>query len=114
MKKQQSLNTADGSKMKIIYKLSNAFVCKRSICINTTFIMIKNLSQFVILGTSFLSLIEYFSVDSQGIHTKLYNQHIIFGTKNNIWLLFLMEKILMKTIFLQRQGCNTPSVISVL
>ncbi|KAL4183473.1 hypothetical protein AMTRI_Chr11g155320 [Amborella trichopoda] len=41
----QILNTADGSRLFIKYKLSNAMVCNNGHCFPTPFIMIKNLSQ---------------------------------------------------------------------
>ena len=47
-------------------------------CVPATFILIKNLSQHIILGTPFLSLIEPFMVTSKGILTKFQERDIIF------------------------------------
>ena len=56
-KTKQNLSTADGSKMTIHYKLSNVNICNQGICLNTTFVLVKELMQFVILVTPFLNII---------------------------------------------------------
>ncbi|KAL4203530.1 hypothetical protein AMTRI_Chr01g104390 [Amborella trichopoda] len=52
-KTTQILNTADGSRLYIKYKLSNAMICNNGHCFPTPFIMVKGLSQAVILGVPF-------------------------------------------------------------
>lgn len=47
-------------------------------CVPATFILIKNLTQHIILETLFLSLIELFMVTSKGIVTKFEDGDIVF------------------------------------
>ncbi|KAL4202087.1 hypothetical protein AMTRI_Chr02g261980 [Amborella trichopoda] len=56
-KTTQILNTADGSRLYIKYKLSNTMICNNEHCFPTPFIMVKGLSQAVILGVPFLTLL---------------------------------------------------------
>ncbi|KAL4198760.1 hypothetical protein AMTRI_Chr03g141700 [Amborella trichopoda] len=77
-KTTQILNTADGSRLFINYKLSNASVCNNHQCINTPFIMVKGLSQAVILGVLFLTLLYPLSIDQTGISSKYQNVPIHF------------------------------------
>ena len=74
---REKLNAANGSKLKIKYKLSDAYICNQEICLKTSFILVKNLNQSMILGT-FLNLIKPFSVDDQGVTTQIYGQNITF------------------------------------
>jgi len=52
----EKVTSANGSKMNIQYKLSNAKICKGKICYNTSFVLIKNMNACMILGTPFLTL----------------------------------------------------------
>ncbi|KAL4197675.1 hypothetical protein AMTRI_Chr04g189480 [Amborella trichopoda] len=66
-KTTQILNTADGSRLFINYKLSAASVCNNHQCIETPFIMVKGLSQVVILGVPFLTLLYPLTIGQTGI-----------------------------------------------
>lgn len=52
-KTKEELSSASGAKLQIKYKLTNTTICNKQICFKTTFILIKNLSQGIILGTQF-------------------------------------------------------------
>lgn len=52
-KMTQVLNTSNGEKMAINYKLSNIVVCNDGICLETTFLLSKELPRIVILETPF-------------------------------------------------------------
>jgi hypothetical protein len=56
-KTSQSLSNASGVKMIIKYKLNQVYICNKGICLETTFLCIRNLQQELILGTPFLSMI---------------------------------------------------------
>ncbi|KAM7510610.1 hypothetical protein LguiB_009485 [Lonicera macranthoides] len=77
-KTSESMTSARGNKLKINYKLSNAYVCNDGMCIRTTFILVKNLSQRIILGTPFLKLIEPFTKEEDGVATYFDNRKILF------------------------------------
>ena len=42
-KNTQTLNTMDGSKLKIKFKLSNTYICNEGMCVPATFILIKKI-----------------------------------------------------------------------
>ena len=54
--------SANGTKMNIQQKLSNAKICKNTICYSTSFLLIKNMNTIMILGTLFLKLLYHFQV----------------------------------------------------
>ncbi|KAL5818869.1 hypothetical protein ACOSQ4_022711 [Xanthoceras sorbifolium] len=78
-KTTQMLNTANGGRMLIEYKLSEAAVCNDGVCLETPFILVKGLSESVILGTPFLSMIYPFTVTAEGIESNIYGRSIKFS-----------------------------------
>lgn len=103
-KTTQSLNTADGSKLQINYKLTDTKICNQGICIESEFLQVKNLKQLVILGTPFLTMISPFNVDTNCIRTKILDQDIIFEltyTPQDYEINLLKENLLYK----QKQIC---------
>jgi len=54
--------SANGTKMNIQYKLSNAKICNNTIFYSTSFKLIKNMNTIMILGTPFLTLLYLFQV----------------------------------------------------
>ncbi|KAL4199454.1 hypothetical protein AMTRI_Chr03g145040 [Amborella trichopoda] len=77
-KTTQILNTADGSRLFIKYKLSNAKICTEGHCFPTPFIMVKGLSQAVILGVPFLTLLYPVIVSHTGLETNIHGTPIRF------------------------------------
>ncbi|KAK3195760.1 hypothetical protein Dsin_027070 [Dipteronia sinensis] len=61
-KSTESLFGANKQQLDIQYKLANAKVCNRGVCYTTDFVMVKTLSQNVIIGLPFLHLISPFKV----------------------------------------------------
>ncbi|KAH1247005.1 putative Polyprotein CP [Glycine max] len=53
-KTSEKLSTANGSKLKINFKLSNAIIENQGLKMNTNFLLVKNLKNEVILGTPFI------------------------------------------------------------
>ena len=64
--------------MKVQYKIPQGHICKNDICIKTSFLLVKNISHQIILGTPFLTQFYPFSIDNQGLKTKYNNQEILF------------------------------------
>ncbi|KAL6327887.1 hypothetical protein AAG906_027285 [Vitis piasezkii] len=56
-KTRQTFFGANGKKLIIKYKLSNAHICNQGICIKQTFILVKDLKEKALLGVPFLSSI---------------------------------------------------------
>ena len=64
--------------MQIEFKLPKAHICQDNICFKTTFVLVKNLTDKVILGNPFLCSLYPFTVDSKGITTQPFGQTIRF------------------------------------
>ena len=99
----EKLQSASGSQLQIRYKLTNAHVCNQGMCMKTTFVLVKNLTTPVILGTPFLNLLYPISkIDHQGITTSILGQDIIFEFSNpvdtNNITLIKKKKVLRKLI----------------
>ena len=81
-KTKETLFGANGKRLAIEYKLSNAHICNQDICIKQTFILVKDLKEKALLGVPFLSFIYHMWVDAQGIRTKLLDKEILFEFVN--------------------------------
>ena len=81
-KTKESLFGANGKRLAIKYKLSNAHICNQDIYIKQTFILVKDLKEKALLGVHFLSSIYPMWVDNQGIRTKLLEKEILFEFAN--------------------------------
>ena len=81
-KTRQTLFGANGKKLTIKYKLSDAHICNQGICIKQTFILVKDLKEKTLLGVPSLSSIFPMWVDDQGIRTKLLDKEILFEFDN--------------------------------
>ena len=78
VKTSQRLSTASNDPLKVQYKIPHGHICKKGICIKTSFLLVKNISHQIVLGTPFLTQLYPFQIDSQGLRTKYNNQEIIF------------------------------------
>ena len=81
-KTKETLFGANGKKLAIKYKLSDAHICNQGLCIKQTFILVKDLKEKALLGVLFLSSIYLMRVDDQGIRTKLLDKEILFEFSN--------------------------------
>ncbi|KAL6340263.1 hypothetical protein AAG906_040699 [Vitis piasezkii] len=81
-KTEQTLFGANGKRLAIRYKLSNAHICNQDICIKQTFILVKDLKEKTLLRTPFLSTIYLMWIDDHGIRTKLLEKGILFKFAN--------------------------------
>ena len=78
VKISQRLSTASNDPLKVQYKIPQGHICKNCICIKTSFLLVKNISHQIVLGTPFLTQLYPFQIDSQGLKTKYNNQDILF------------------------------------
>ena len=83
-KSTERLNSANGSKMHIKYEINNAHVCKDKVCFKTSFVLVKNLNDKVILGLPFIHLLLPFTTDVDGITTAPFGQPVKFNFLNRI------------------------------
>jgi hypothetical protein len=83
-KSTERLNSTNGSKMNIKYEINNAHVCKDKVCFKTSFVLVKNLNDKVILGLPFIHLLYPFTTEEDGITTAPFGQPVKFNFLNKI------------------------------
>ena len=64
--------------MQIEFKIPKAHVCQDNVCFKTTFVLVKNMTDRVILGNPFMCLLYPFITNSEGITTHPFDQPIRF------------------------------------
>ena len=64
--------------MQIQYKITKAYVCQDNTCFKTAFVLVKNMTDRVILGNPFMCMLYSFTTDSEGITTHLFGQLVKF------------------------------------
>ena len=64
VKTSQRLSTASNDPLKVQYKIPQGHICKDDICIKTSFLLVKNISHQIVLGTHFLTQLYPFHIDS--------------------------------------------------
>ena len=64
--------------MKIKYELNNAHVCHDNVCFKIPSVLVKNLTDKVILGLSFINALYPFLVEHDGITTDPFGQKVKF------------------------------------
>jgi hypothetical protein len=75
----EKLSQANGTSLNIEFKLSNAHVCRESVCIKTTFILVKDITSEVILGNPFIALLyPTKEISEKGLTTQILGQKITF------------------------------------
>ena len=64
--------------MQIEFKIPKAHVCQDNTCFKTAFVLVKNMTDRVILGNPFMCLLYPFITDSEGITTHPFGQPVKF------------------------------------
>jgi hypothetical protein len=77
-KSMETLSSANGNRMQINFELNNAHVCQNKTCFHTPSVLIKNMSEQVILGMPFIAMIYPFNADLHGIKTNVIGVPINF------------------------------------
>ena len=77
-KSTERLVSANGSQMKIKYELNNAHVCHNNVCFKIPSILVKNITDKVILGLPFINALYPFLVEYDGITTDPFGQKVKF------------------------------------
>jgi hypothetical protein len=70
------VHAANGNLLRVSHKIPEVHVCISGVCLKTSFLLIKNLNQGVILGTLFLSLIRPFLVTEQNIQFSIKGKQV--------------------------------------
>ena len=79
VKTKETLSSTNGSKMKIKYKFPKAHVCQNNTCFKTPFVLVKDMTDKVILGNLFMCFQCPFTMDNEGITTHPFRQPIKFS-----------------------------------
>ena len=69
--------------MQIEFKIPKAHVCQDNTCFKTTFVLVKNMKDIIILGNPFMCLLYPFIMDSEGITTHPFGQPVKFKFLRN-------------------------------
>ena len=77
-KSTERLVYANGSQMKIKYELNNAHVCHDNVCFKIPSVLVKNMTNKVILGLPFINALYSFLVEHDGITTDPFGQKVKF------------------------------------
>ena len=68
--------------MHIKYEINNAHVCKDKVCFKTSFVLVKNLNDKVILGLPVTHLLYPFTTEEDGITIAPFGQPVKFNFLN--------------------------------
>ena len=72
------LVSANGSQMKIRYELNNTHVCHDNVCFKIPSVLVKNITDKVILGLPFINALYHFLVEHDEITTDPFGQKVKF------------------------------------
>ena len=75
---KQELFAANKGQLKIELKLQNVHICQNNYCFRTQFILIKNMTEPLILGTPFITLLYHFQVNDESVKTIILGNTIFF------------------------------------
>ena len=68
-KSTEKLNFANGSKLQIKYELNNVHVCQNNVCFYIPSVLVKNMTDKVILGIPFIFMLYPFTAEEDGVST---------------------------------------------
>ena len=74
----ERLVSANESQIKIKYELNNAHVCHDNVCFKILSVLVKNVTDKVILGLPFINALYPFPVEHDGITTDHFGQKVKF------------------------------------
>ena len=77
-KSTERLVSANGTQMKIKYELNNAHVCHGNVCFKIPSILVKTMTDKVIIGLSFINALYHFLIEHDGITTNPFGQKVKF------------------------------------
>ena len=75
-KTRERLTSTSGGKMQIEFKIPKAHVCQDNTYFKTTFFLVKNMTNRVILGNPFMCLLYPFTTNNEGITTHPFSQPV--------------------------------------
>ena len=64
--------------MHIKYKLHKVHICQDNICFKTSFVLVKNMTDKIILRLPFIYLLYPFTTNTRGVTKKPFSQQVTF------------------------------------
>jgi hypothetical protein len=77
-KSRETLRSTNGNKMQINFEISKAHICQNNVCFKTSFVLVKNMTDKVILGLPFITLLYRFTTNSDGLITYPLGEEVKF------------------------------------
>ena len=74
----EKLFSTNGTQMKIKYELNNAHVCHDNVCFKIPYVLVKNMTDKVILGIPFINSLYHFLTKHNGITIGPFEQKVKF------------------------------------
>ena len=74
----ERLVSTNSTQMKIKYELNNAHVCHGNVCFKIPYVLVKNMTDKVILGLSFINTLYPFLVEHDGITIDPFGHKVKF------------------------------------
>ena len=65
--------------MNIKYKLPKIHICQDGVCFETSFVLIRNMTDKIILGLSFIYLLYPFTTATKGLISQYLEQNVTFS-----------------------------------
>ncbi|CAL8991632.1 unnamed protein product [Prunus brigantina] len=99
-KSKESLSTTSGKLLKLNYEIPKAHVCQNRVCFKTSFVLIKNITDKVILGLPFISLLYPLQVEFDGVVSSYLGEKVKFEflTRSELHDLKLLNKNVTTTL----------------
>ena len=77
-KSTERLISANDTQMKIKYELNNSHVCHNNVCFKIPSVLVKNMTDKVIIGLPFINALYHFLVEHNEITTDPFGQKVKF------------------------------------
>ena len=77
-KSTKRLVSTNGTQMKIKYELNNAHVCHGNVCFKIPYVLVKNMTDKVILGFPFINALYPFLIEHDVITANPFGQKVKF------------------------------------
>ena len=78
-KTSERLSSANGSQMNIKYKLPKVHICQDGVCFKTSFVLIRNMTDRIILGLPIIYLLYPFTTTIKGLIFHHLGQKVTFS-----------------------------------
>lgn len=94
IKSKESLGTTSGKPLHLKYEILKAHLCQNKICFKTSFVLVKDITDEVILGVPFIALLYPFNVEYAGVTSIHMGEKVKFEflTKPELQVLKALQK----------------------